>query len=113
MRRLIGAAFLVLQVGTVIHARFVPSRWLGAWAPNDYAVSYRFQVSIGNRSLSSDEIGQRYAIRAEGVYENPVQNLMDIARQREQTYGRADHANVLLTYHRNRGPVEEWRWPEK
>ena len=112
LRGLIGIAFLLLQVGTVIHARFVGSRWLGAWAPNDYAVWYRFQVSVGNRALSSAEIAQRYALPAEGVYENPVLNITDIVRQREQTYGRADNAQVVLRYHRNRGPMEEWRWPK-
>jgi hypothetical protein len=112
MRRLIGIALLLLQVIAVLHARFVPSRWLGSWAPNDYAVWYRFQVRIGNRLLSPEEVGQRYALRAESVYENPVQNLIDIARQREQTYGRDDHAEVVLTYHQNSGPIEEWRWPE-
>jgi hypothetical protein len=37
---------------------------------------------------------------------------MDIVRQREQTYGRDDNAQVVLTYHQNRGPMQEWRWPE-
>jgi hypothetical protein len=111
MRRLAGIAFLLLQVAAAIHARFVPSRWLGAWAPNDYAVWYRLQVRVQDRPLSPDEVGQRYGIRAESVYENPPQNLMDIVRQREQTYGRDDNAQVVLTYHEDRGPTQEWRWP--
>ena len=111
MRRLVGIVFLLAQVGAVIHARFVPSRWLGAWAPNDYAVWYRLQVRIHERPLSTDEVGQRYGLRAESVYEYPPQNLMDIVRQREQTYGHADNAQVVLTYHVNRGPTQEWRWP--
>ena len=113
MRRLVGILLLLAQVGAVIHARFVPSRWLGAWAPNDYAVWYRIQVRIQDRSLSTDEVGQRYGLRAESVYEYPPQNLMDIVRQREETYGRADNAQVVLTYHQNREPMQEWRWPEK
>ena len=113
MRRLLGIALLLLQVIAVIHARFVPSRWLGSWAPNDYAVWYRFQVRVGNRLLSPEQVGQRYALRSESVYENPPQNLMDIVRQREQTYGRTDNAQVVLTYHQNREPMQGWRWPEK
>jgi hypothetical protein len=111
MRRLLGIAFLLLQVAAVIHARFVPSRWLGAWAPNDYAVWYRLQVRVQDRPLSPDEVGQRYGLRAESVFEYPPQNLMDIVRQREQTYGRDDNAQVRLTYHEDRGPTREWRWP--
>lgn len=113
MRRLAGITLLLMQMAAVVHARLVPSRWLGAWAPNDYAVRYRLQVHVDSCLLSADETGERYGLRAEGVYENPVQNLMDIVRQREETYGREDHARVVLTYHRNRGRLEEWRWPEK
>ena len=114
MRRLVGVVFLLAQVGAVIHARFVPSRWLGAWAPNDYAVWYRLQVRIQEHPLSWEEVGQRYRLRRrEFVYEYPLQNLMDIVRQRELTYGRADNAQVVLTYHQNRGPMQEWRWPER
>src|ERR1700676_3377367 len=47
MRRLLGITFLLLQVAAGIHARFVPSRWLGAWAPNDYAVRAACQPSVG------------------------------------------------------------------
>ena len=112
MRRLVGIVFLLAQVGAVIHSRFVPSRWLGSWAPNDYAVWYRLRVRTGNRLLSPDEVGHRYGLYPESVYENPPQNLMDIVRQREQTYGRDDNAKVVLTYHQNRGPTQEWRWPE-
>jgi hypothetical protein len=36
---------------------------------------------------------------------------MDIVRQREQTYGHDDNAQVVLTYHVNRAPTQEWRWP--
>jgi phage tail protein X len=70
-------------------------------------------VQINGRELSGDEIGQRYYVRSEGITENPIQNLMDIVRQREQTYGRNDHAAVELVYHPNGGPAREWRWPEK
>src|ERR1700730_6146383 len=102
MRRLVGVVFLLAWVGAVSHARFVRSRWLGAWAPNDYAVWYRLQVRIQEHPLSWEEVGQRYRLRRrEFVYEYPLQNLMDIVRQRELTYGRADNAPGGLTYHQN------------
>ncbi len=112
MRRLAGIVFLLLQLGSVVHARFVPSRWL-AWAPNDYAVWYRLQVRIKERLLSADEIGQRYRLPTERVYENPAQNIMDIVRQCEQTYGRDDRAQVVLFYRPNGGATRQWRWPER
>jgi len=63
--------------------------------------------------LSPDEIARRYGLLAEQVYENPARNVMDIVEQRERTYGRNDHAEVLLTYQPNGGPPKEWRWPCK
>jgi hypothetical protein len=112
MRRVAGICLLLLQIVSVVHARFVPSRWL-AWAPNDYAIGYRMQVQIDGRALSADEIGKRYDLLSEGVYENPAQNMIDIMRQRERTYGRNDQAEVMLVYRPNGGLAQEWRWPEK
>jgi len=111
MTRVAGICLLLLQIVSVIHARFVPSRWL-AWAPNDYAIGYKMRVRIDGRALSAEEIGNRYHLLSEGVYENPAQNLIDIMRQREFTYGLQDHAEVELVYRPNGGLPQEWRWPE-
>jgi hypothetical protein len=112
MRRSAGIALLILQIVSVVHARFVPSRWL-AWAPGDFAVWYRLQAHVNGRSLSSDEIEDRYRLPPEGVYENPAQNIIDIVKQRERTYGRNDQAEVVFVYRPNGGLPQEWRWPEK
>jgi hypothetical protein len=112
MKRLAAVCLLLLQVVSVVHARFVTSRWL-AWAPNDYAIGYKIQAQVNGRELSSDQIGKRYQLLSEGVYENPAQNLVDIVRQRERTYGRNDQAKVVLTFRPNGGTAQEWRWPEK
>jgi len=90
----------------------VDSRWL-AWAPNDYAIWYRLTVHMNGRDLSPDEIAKRYGLVPEQVYENPARNIMDIVEQRELTYGRNDHAEVLLVYRPNGEPPQEWRWPDK
>jgi hypothetical protein len=112
MRITAGVCLLLLQIVSVVHARFVSSRWL-AWAPNDYAIEYKLQVQIDGRGLSTDEIGKRYQLVPDGVYENPAENLIDIVRQRERTYGRNDRAEALLVYRPNGGAPQEWRWPEK
>jgi len=111
MKQIAAICFLLLQIVSVVYARFVPSRWL-AWAPNDYAIGYKMQVHIHGRPLSADEIGKRYSLLSEGVYENPAQNMIDIIRQNEQTYGRNEQAEVELAYRPNGGPVQEWRWPQ-
>ncbi len=110
MRRLAGIALLLLQLGSVAHARFVSSRWL-AWAPNDYTTWYKLEVSVNGRPLSAPEIEKRYQLPAEYVYQNAVQNVMDIVRQYEQTYGCKEHARVVLVYRVNGKQTQEWRWP--
>ena len=112
MRTTIGIVFLLLQFGPVVNSRFVDARWL-AWAPNDYAVWYRLAVHMDGRDLTAEEIEKRYGLASEQVYENPARNIMDIVEQRERTYGRNDHAEVVLIYRPNGEPPKEWRWPEK
>jgi hypothetical protein len=112
MKQIAAIGLLLLQIVSVVYARFVPSRWL-AWAPNDYAVGYKIQAKIHGQPLTAAEIGKRYSLLSEGVYENPAQNMIDIIQQNEQTYGRNEQAEVELAYRPNGGPVQEWRWPQK
>jgi predicted DCC family thiol-disulfide oxidoreductase YuxK len=41
------------------------------------------------------------------------QHVIDVVRQYERTYGRADEAAVLMRYRINRGPLRSWQWPER
>jgi len=112
MKRAVAILFLLLQLVSFVYARFVPSRWL-AWAPNDYAVDYTLSVQVDGRTLSNGETEARYGLPPKSMYENPPQNIMDIVRQYERTYGRKDHAQVLLQYRLNGGSQQQWQWPEK
>jgi hypothetical protein len=73
------------------------------------------QVSVGGRQLSAQEARARYHIdnsRAR-CYENPATHIVDSVRQYEQTYGRTDHAQVVLKWRPDgRDPEYEWRWPD-
>jgi hypothetical protein len=111
MRLAIGAIFLSAQLFSIAYHQFVPTRYF-CWAPNDYAVSYSIQVKINGRTLSPEEIKLRYRLAASGVYENVVVHLIDIWRQYETTYGRNDHAQIVLIYSTNGAPQKEWTWPE-
>lgn len=112
MKRLAVACLFLVQIVSVVRARYVPTRWF-SWAPNDYAVGYDLHVRMDGRNLSAVEIGDRYSIPAAGVYENPAENLIEIVQERERTYGRNDHADVVLDYRPNGGPQQEWRWPQR
>jgi hypothetical protein len=107
-----GSVFLLAQAALVVHAHFVPSRWL-CWAPNDYAVEYQLHVKAYGRELNPAEVQTRYHVADHGWYENPAANIMDIVRQYEQTDGAKDAAQVLLTYRLDGGQTREWRWPEQ
>lgn len=110
MRNLIGIVFLSLQLGMVLYARFVPMRYF-CWAPNDYMVEYTLEVTIDGRTLPPLESRQRYRLSDQGVYENTVTHLIGIVRQYEQTYGRRDHAQVVIRYRVNGRQEKAWRWP--
>jgi hypothetical protein len=112
VRNAAGTVFLLAQVALVVHARFVPSRWL-CWAPNDYAVQYRLHVSARGRNLDPSDIQRRYHLSSQGWYENPAENIMDIVRKYEQTEGKNDIAEVQLFYRVDGGETKQWQWPEK
>lgn len=114
MRTWIAITFLLLQLGSVIYARFTPRRYF-CWAPNDYVVEYRIDVSVHGRPLSPEQVAQRYHIdRGTGwKVEHPAEHLIDSVRQYETTYGRNDKAEVRLTWKYNGHPeLRTWKWPQ-
>ena len=112
VRRTAGIIFLLAQLALVIHARFVPTRWL-CWAPNDYVVQYELHINVRGRNLDPAETQKRYQLSSHGWYENPAENIMDIVDQYEQTEGKDDAAQVLLLYRVDGGETKQWQWPEK
>lgn len=111
MRVAISVAFLVVQFISIIYAQMAGNERYFCWAPNDYMVSYQLQVKIGGRVLDREETRLRYRLPSYRVYENVVTHMEDIIRQYETTYGRYDHAEIVLKYSTNGGPQKEWRWP--
>ena len=112
MRVMIAVTFLVAQLFSIVYAQFGPSRYF-CWAPNDYMVSYDISVEIAGRKLSPDDVKLRYRLPATGVYQNIASHLIDNLRQYETTYGRNDHAKVLLSYSTNGTQQKEWVWQPK
>jgi hypothetical protein len=107
---MIGAAFLLAQLFSVVSAQFGSTRYF-CWAPNDYMVVYRMQVWIGDRMLTPPEIQRRYRIGAKGVYQNVVSHLENMLRQYETTYGRGDFARIAMMYSINGSAEKAWIWP--
>lgn len=110
MRTAIGIAFLLWQLGMIGYARFVPTRYF-CWAPYDTQTAYELTVTIDGRELSPQEIRARYRRPAKGRDNRSPNHVMDVVRQYEQTYGRGDNGQVLMTYTVNGHPEEQWKWP--
>jgi hypothetical protein len=92
------------------YARFVPARYF-CWAPYDIQSEYRLDVSISGRTLTPSEIRRRYRRPKQGVDNRSIQHVMDIVQQYEESYGRSDHAQVLMRYRINGKAEQEWRYP--
>jgi hypothetical protein len=108
---LAAAIFLSLQLCLVVHAQFTPYRYF-CWAPNDYANTYSLNVKIEGEELTPDQALTRYHLQDHRAsYENPATHIMDTVRQYEETYGRDDHAEVVLRWSLNGHPLQTWCWP--
>jgi len=111
-RILIGGVILLFQLVMIGYARFVPSRYF-CWAPYDIQSEYRLDVSIAGRPLTAAQIRSRYRRPKQGVDNRSIQHVMDIVRQYEETYGRNDHAQVVMKYRINGKAEQEWRYPRQ
>lgn len=114
MRSWIAILFLLLQLGSVIYARFTQRRYF-CWAPNDYVVEYQLEVKVHGQRLSPEQIRARYQIDPGHFWkvEHPAEHLIDNLAQYEKTYGRNDGAELRLTWKYNGHPeLRKWQWPQ-
>jgi len=98
MRTLLGVVILLAQVGAVVYAHASGPRRYFAWAPNDYAVKYSITTVLHGRRLRPAEVLSRYGYPQQGLFEDPAQRLIDYVDRFEETYGRDDHAAVVIRY---------------
>lgn len=112
MRTAIGVAFLLFQLVMIVYARFVPSRYF-CWAPYDAQSEYTLDVVINGRPLTPQEIRRRYRRPKQGVDNRSIQHVIDIVEQYERTYGRSDHAQVVMKYRVNGKEETQWQWPPR
>jgi hypothetical protein len=111
-RTIVGGGILLFQLVMIGYARFVPSRYF-CWAPYDIQSEYRLDVSIGGRNLTPAQVRSRYRRPRQGVDNRSIQHVMDIVQQYEETYGSADHAQVVMKYRINGKAEQEWQYPPR
>ena len=110
MRLALGIALLLSQLALIVYARFVPARYF-CWAPFDTQTDYKLQVTVDGRALNGKEIRARYRRPQNGTDNRSPQHVIDIVQGYEETYGRADHARVVMRYRVNGKPEQIWKWP--
>jgi hypothetical protein len=111
-RTLVACIFLASQLGLVVQAQFTSRRYF-CWAPNDYANTFSLHVRANGTELTEEQALARYHLEdRRSSYENPTTHIMDMVRQYEETYGRNDHAAVVLRWSLNGHEEQTWRWPQ-
>ena len=121
-RLILGGALLAAQLAWIVYAQFQPWRWF-AWSPNDYVTRYRVEAVVAGRTLTADDLCDRYgrefcnpsndATPPEYVDEGPPEHIVSEIRQYEQLHGKGDGAVVTVSYTSTSedGP-KVWRWPD-
>ncbi len=108
----IGILFLVLQIASVIYARFIPERFF-CWGPYDNHTKFEVFVEIDGKLLSSDEAEKRYRYKMVGWEQRSIHNIFSLISQFETTYGSKENANVKVLYSTNGHPQKEWNLNER
>ncbi|WP_431132501.1 hypothetical protein [Psychroserpens mesophilus] len=109
IRLLIGILFLLLQVGSIAYARFIPERFF-CWAPYDSHIKFEVFVTINGKKLTPEETYARYKYKMNGWEQRSIDNIFSLISQYERTYGKDDHAQVLMIYSINGHEEKEWRY---
>ena len=107
-RLLVASLWLVFQLGAIVYARFVPSRYF-CWAPYDTQTEYWVAVRQGDRELSPAEIRARYRRPAHGYDNRSPQHVIDMFEQAEERYHRADPARIEMRYKVNGHLDGQWK----
>ncbi|HVS02192.1 MAG TPA: hypothetical protein VMT16_05440 [Thermoanaerobaculia bacterium] len=110
LREVVGAIFLLLQVGFIVRARFDPDRYF-CWAPHDAQNEYLVEAVVGGRTLRPGEIAARYRMAQRGVDPRAIEHVFDVIRHYEGRVA-AEPAAVVVRYRTNGGEPRVWRWPE-
>lgn len=103
--------FFGLQVVAIVAGIFLDEKHFN-WVPYDELSNYEIEVAIADTSLSEKSIYQRYKRPARHRENRSIHNLIALVRRYETTYGRDDHATIIINYRTNGQSSSYWSWPE-
>ena len=108
----LGIGFLLLQVGSIGYARFIPERYF-CWAPYDEHTYYDISVKVNGQLLSKKDTEQRYHYQAVGWEPRAIDNVFSVIRQYETSHGKDEHAKVQVLYRTNGHDEKIWSFPKQ
>jgi hypothetical protein len=112
MQTVIPIALLIFQLGAIIYARFVPTRYF-CWAPFDTQTDYVATSIVNGHQLTAAEFQKRYRRTERGFDNRSPQHVIDMLEQVEQKRAAlGDHARIFMKYRVNGKELREWRWPQ-
>jgi hypothetical protein len=105
------AVVFCVQAAALVHARFVPTRYL-CWAPYDQISFYTIEADRAGHPLTATEIGARFRMPPTGRENRSIHHVLAAIAQFESTYGRADRVSVRVVYRVNGGAEQTWTAPD-
>jgi len=108
---LLVVLFFAVQLFGIVAGRFTNVKYF-SWAPYDQISMYKIDVKKDGRTLSRNEVRNRYHIAARGRENRSIHNIISIVRQYENTNGMDDGVNISISYTINGHHSETWVWPD-
>src|SRR5438045_9208699 len=98
LRNAIPVALFVFQLGAIVYARFVPTRYF-CWAPYDTQTDYIATATVNGKKLTGAEFRQRYRRPPRGFDNRAPQHVFDMLEQvEEKRAGLGESATVGGAY---------------
>lgn len=111
MRIAIPILLFIFQIGAIVYARFVPTRYF-CWAPFDTQTDYSAASVVNGHELTAAEFRQRYRRPMRGFDNRSPQHVIDMFQQvEEKRAALGEKAIVTMKYRVNGKEVREWHWP--
>jgi hypothetical protein len=111
MRIIVPALLLVFQLGAIVYARFVPTRYF-CWAPFDTQTDYTATATVKGHQLTPSQFRSRYRRPERGFDNRSPQHVIDMLQQVEERRAKpGDNATIVMTYRVNGKAPQVWHWP--
>jgi len=111
MRIVIPVLLLAFQLGAILYARFVPTRYF-CWAPFDTQTDYVATSIVNGHELTVAEFRERYRRPMRGFDNRSPQHVIDMLQQVEERRAAFnDRAMVVMYYRVNGKQPLRWDWP--